>query len=40
MGTISRFEEILSWKEARILNGILRQLIKDKRFERNYGLIS
>ncbi|MEN9963176.1 MAG: hypothetical protein RL582_271 [Bacteroidota bacterium] len=40
MGTISRFEEILSWKEARILNGILRKLIKDKRFERNYGLIS
>jgi four helix bundle protein len=30
----------LSWKEARILNGILRKLIKDKRFERNYGLIS
>lgn len=40
MGTINRFEEILSWKEARILNRILRKLIKEKRFERNYGLIS
>ena len=40
MGTINRFEDIISWKEARELNRILRELIKEKRFERNFGLIS
>lgn len=40
MGTIKRFEEIISWKEARELNRVLRKLIKEKRFERNFGLIS
>lgn len=40
MSTIKRFEEIISWKEARELNRLLRTLIKEKRFERNYGLIS
>ena len=40
MSTIKRFEEIISWKEARELNRILRKLIKEKRFERNFGLIS
>lgn len=40
MSTIKRFEEIISWKAARELNRILRKLIKEKRFERNFGLIS
>lgn len=40
MSTIKRFEEIVSWKEARELNRILRKLIKQKRFETNYALIS
>ena len=40
MSTIKRFEEIISWKEARELNRVLRKLIKEKRFERNFGLIS
>ena len=40
MGTIKRFEEILSWKEARVLNQLLRKLIKEKRFQNNFGLIS
>jgi four helix bundle protein len=40
MSTIKRFEEIISWKEARVLNRIVRELIKGKRFQRNFGLIS
>jgi len=40
LGTINRFEDIISWKEARELNRILRKLIKEKRFEKNFGLIS
>jgi len=40
MSIIKRFEEIISWKEARELNRILRKLIKEKRFEKNFGLIS
>ncbi|MFM7709354.1 MAG: four helix bundle protein [Ferruginibacter sp.] len=40
MGTITRFEEIISWREARELNKVLRNLITEKRFEKNFGLIS
>lgn len=40
MSTIKKFEEIISWKEARELNRILRKLIKEKKFEKNFGLIS
>lgn len=40
MASIKRFEEIISWKEARDLNFKLRRLINDKRFESNYGLKS
>ena len=40
MATIKRFEEIISWKEARELNRILRKLIKEKKFEKNFSLIS
>ncbi len=40
MSTIKRFEEIISWKEARVLNRIIRELIRGKRFQRNFGLVS
>jgi four helix bundle protein len=40
MATIHRFEEIISWKEARQLNRLLGKLIRDKRFEHNYALIN
>lgn len=40
MATINKFEEIISWKEARELNMILGKLIADKRFEHNYRLIN
>ena len=40
MASIKRFEEIISWKEASELNFRLRRLIKDNRFESNYGLKS
>ena len=40
MASIHRFEEIISWKEARILNGTIGKLIDDNRLDRNYRLIS
>lgn len=40
MSTIKKFEEIISWKEARELNKILGKLIAEKRFEHNYRLIN
>jgi len=40
MGSIHRFEEIISWKEARILNGNIGKLIDNNRLDRNYRLIS
>ena len=40
MASILRFEEIISWKEARILNGTIGKLIDDNRLDRNYRLIS
>ncbi len=40
MATINKFEEIISWKEARELNKILAKLIAEKRFEHNYRLIN
>ena len=40
MSTIKRFEEIISWKEARVLNRIIRELIRGKRFQGNFGLVS
>ena len=40
MSTIKRFEEIISWKEARVLNRVIRELIREKRFQRNFGLVS
>lgn len=40
MATIKKFEEIISWQEARELNNILGKLIAEKRFEHNYRLIN
>lgn len=40
MATFSKFEEIISWKEARELNRAVGKLIDKKRFENNYKLIN
>jgi four helix bundle protein len=40
MATIERFEDIISWKEARKLNQILGKLIDDGKFKRSYRLIN
>ena len=39
MATIERFEEIISWKEARVLNKTIGELIDSGRFKKNFGLI-
>ena len=39
MATIERFEEIISWQEARKLNKILGELIDSGRFKHSYKLI-
>jgi four helix bundle protein len=39
MGSFEKFEEIISWKEARLLNIDLIQLVKAKRFENDFKLI-
>ena len=40
MARIERFEEIISWKEARNLNKIIGDLIDSGRFKQNYRLIN
>ena len=40
MATITKFEDILCWQEARTLNKYMRNLIKQKRFEHNFRLIN
>lgn len=40
MATFKRFEEIISWQEARELNKTIGKLINDKRFENNFRLIN
>jgi four helix bundle protein len=40
MAAISRFEEIISWKEARILNNNIGKLIDSGRFKHSYRLIN
>ena len=40
MATIKRFEEIISWKEARELNKIIGNLIDSNRFKTNFRLIN
>lgn len=39
MSTIEKFEEILSWKEARELNRVVGKLIDEDRFKKNFRLI-
>ncbi len=40
MATIEKFEEIISWKEARVLNKAVGQLIDNERFKRNFRLVN
>ena len=40
MATIERFEEIISWKEARELNKTVGNLIDSGRFKNSYRLIN
>lgn len=39
MAKIEKFEDILSWQEARSLNKIIAELISRKRFGNRFGLI-
>jgi four helix bundle protein len=40
MATINSFEDIISWKEARVLNENIGKLIDSGRFKQNYRLIN
>jgi len=40
MATIKKFEDIISWQEARKLNNIIGDLIDGGRFKHNYRLIN
>ncbi|RYY65745.1 MAG: four helix bundle protein [Chitinophagaceae bacterium] len=40
MSTIQKFEEIVSWQEARILNQEMGKLIDTERFSKNFRLIA
>lgn len=40
MATFERFEQIISWQEARELNKTVGKLIDEKRFENNFRLIN
>ena len=40
MATIKRFEEIISWQEARALNKTIGNLIDSNRFKTNFRLIN
>lgn len=40
MSTISRFEDIISWKEARLLNQRIGTMIDDGRFKNSYSLLN
>jgi four helix bundle protein len=40
MATIEKFEEIISWQEARILNKNVGRLIDEERFKKNFRLIA
>lgn len=39
MATIEKFEEIISWQEARVLNKDVGKLIDEERFKKNFRLI-
>ncbi len=38
MSTIRKFEEIVCWKEARLLNQVMRKFVSEKRFESDFRL--
>lgn len=40
MATIQKFEDILSWQEARELSKIIGQLIDEERFKKNFRFIA
>ena len=40
MSTFKNFEEIVSWKEARMLNQKIGKFLSENRFEKNYRLIA
>ena len=40
MATIEKFEDIISWQEARKLNSIVGELIDSGRFKKSYTLIN
>jgi four helix bundle protein len=40
MAKIERFEEIISWKEARELNKVIGKFIDEERFKKSYRLIN
>lgn len=40
MATIQRFEQIISWQEARKLNKLIGELVDGGRFKHNYRLIN
>jgi len=40
MATISKFEDILSWKESRVLNSNIGKLIDSGRFKHSHRLIN
>jgi len=39
MATINKFEDIISWQEARELNKTIGKFIDEERFKKNYRLI-
>ena len=39
MSTIEKFEDIISWQEARVLNKNVGRLIDEERFKKNFRLI-
>jgi four helix bundle protein len=40
VSTILKFEEIVCWKEARILNKLIRDFVAQKKFENDFRLIN
>ena len=40
MATIEKFEEIISWQEARLMNKEIGKLIDEERFKKNFRLIA
>ncbi|MBO9659014.1 MAG: four helix bundle protein [Chitinophagaceae bacterium] len=40
MATIKKFEDIISWKEARELNRLMGKIIDSGKFKNNYRLIN